>query len=114
MTDKQIEVLRASEKGVDYYTDLDEEGKPVVLFLFEKGLCSCEAAKYWITEKGRAELAELEHAADKERKEHREKNSNRVFELIKSLFDAVIGALIALTIEHRAEIFAFLTSLFRK
>lgn len=117
MTEKQIEVLRASEKGVDYYEDLDDLGREDMDYLYGAELCGCGSFKppiYTITAKGRAELAELERAADKVRKEHSEKNSNRVFELIKSLFDAVIGAVVALAIEHHAEIFAFLKSLFHK
>lgn len=69
-----------------------------------------------ITEIGKDALAEYERAEDKMRQQkadkESEKKSDRKFQIINTLFGAIVGAVITLLIEHRSCVFDFFFNLF--
>lgn len=76
MTEKHIEVLRACKKSVHFYDDLDEEGRLAISYLESVGFCDCPSLSppiYWITERGKSKLDEIDRQRAKQTEEKAEK-----------------------------------------
>ena len=114
MTAHQIELLRMSINGVDYYKDISEPDRAVLRYLAEEGLvrtASLDDTVCCITERGRAELDKL----DKSTKQHAEDKRQQRFQnkiSVLNVFIPLITFIIGLIIEHFSSIISRLLSLF--
>lgn len=127
MTDRQIEVLKMTEFGVDYYDVPEPSDRGILMYLEENKYCYVKNSStvYQISEKGREYLHSLEQInkenaekerkyneqiakADKDRKEQLRHNW-RVY-----ITSAIVGSITTLIVEHFIDILLFLSSFFHK
>lgn len=118
MTEKQIEVLRMSIKGVHFYDDLDDSGRDTIQYLARLKYVETESLDppiYRITQKGLAKLEALDDMAQKVNQAHAEKKAEHAkdhrFQLINTLVSAVLGGIVTLIVEHFDSILSFLQGL---
>lgn len=115
--DSPFDLIEKYRDGVDIYSVTEEE-QAIIMWLTKQGYFefyggSLSSTVYVLTTKGKAFLSAKEQnanaVADEMARKHREKISDRRFEIVKMLLSAVIGGIVTLAVEHFDAIVCFLT-----
>lgn len=119
MTNRQIEILRQCIYGVHFYNDVQGSDRGILMYLEHNGLVYTKALSppvYRITQKGLAELQNIDDMEQKMRQNHAEqkaeKAKDRRFQLLNAIISAMVGAVFTLLVEHFDDVTAFFRRLF--
>lgn len=114
MTKRQIEVLKMSVSGVHYYDDLQGHDRGVLMYLADENLVYTKALNppvYFITEKGKAKLKELEDESKQEAENKRQQRFENKISVLNILVPAATFVL-GLLVEHFSGLIELVASLF--
>lgn len=101
MTDKQIETLKKSVGGVDFYAKtMDDENQAALMYLHKLGYVTGDSTSppiFYATQKGLAKLKQLEddaHKDSEDKRQQRFENKISVLNVLVPLITFFVGILV--------------------
>lgn len=122
MTNEQWFMMMRLEHGMEWTWHLDQNADDILRYLISRGLCEAreDFRRNWLQlsqegkillqeyrENSAAEKKKLEQWREEMAEKEAEKKVEHRFQLLNTLFGAVVGSLLTLFVEHFSEVLAF-------